>query len=153
MKHFLIKGALALALLCAGTFPVFANEPVNVNANCVAIEGYDPVAYFMDNKAVKGDEKFQSSYEGAAYDFASAEHKAAFDKDPGKYAPQFGGFCTYGHSQGHTSPIDPNVFQIVDGRLLLQYSAGARDKFNQDKDGNLKKAAANWPATADKKDK
>ena len=64
MKHILIKGALALTLLCAGTVPGFANEPVNVNASGVAIQGYDPVAYFTDSKAVKGDEKFQSSYKG-----------------------------------------------------------------------------------------
>lgn len=153
MKHILIKGALALTLLFAGTVPGFANEPVNVNASGVAIQGYDPVAYFTDSKAVKGDEKFQSSYEGATYDFVSAEHKAAFDADPRKYVPQFGGFCAYGVSQGHESPIDPNAFQIVNGQLLLQYNVAVRDKFNQDQDGNLKKAAANWPAVADKKDK
>ena len=153
MKHFLIKGALALACLCVGTIPGIAGEPVNVNASGVAIEGYDPVAYFTDSKAVKGDGKFQSSYNGATYDFASAEHKATFDKDPVKYAPQFGGFCAYGVAQGHESRIDPNAFQIVDGRLLLQYSMGVRDKFNQDKDGNLKKAAANWPSLVEKKGK
>ena len=151
MKHIFLKGALALTLLCAGTVPGFADEPVNVNASGVAIEGYDPVAYFTDSKAVKGDAKFQSSYQGAIYDFASAEHKAIFDKDPVKYAPQFGGFCAYGVAQGHTSPVDPNAFQIVDGRLLMQYNVAVRDKFNQDKDGNLKKATVNWPSVAEKK--
>lgn len=145
MKHPILKVALVLGLSCAAAGPAFAGPPVNVDPAGLAIQGYDPVAYFTDGKPVKGDGKFQSEYQGAKYDFASAEHKAAFDKDPARYAPQFGGFCAYGVSQGHTAPADPTVFQIVDGRLLLQYSGGASEAFNRDKDGNLKKADTNWP--------
>ena len=144
MKHLILKAALVLGLCFAAAGPAFAGPPVNVDAAGVAIQGYDPVAYFTDGKPVKGDEKFQSEYAGAKYDFVSAEHKAAFDQDPAKYAPQFGGFCAYGVSQGHTAPVDPNVFQIVDGRLLLQYSGNFSEMFNRDKDGNLKKADTNW---------
>ena len=143
MKHPVLKAALALGLTCAAG-PAFASPLVNIDTAGVAIQGYDPVAYFADGKPVKGDEKFQSEYAGAKYDFASAAHKAAFDQDPSRYAPQFGGFCAYGVSQGHAAPADPTVFQIVDGRLLLQYSGNVSEMFNRDKDGNLKKADANW---------
>jgi YHS domain-containing protein len=102
---------------------------------------------------VKGDSKFQSADNGTTYYFASAEHKAAFDKEPAKYEPQFGGFCAYAVSQGHTAPISPDAFQIVSGRLLLQYDLGIREKFNKDTAGNLSKADANWPGIVEKQGK
>ena len=153
MKKFLSKIALAVGLFCVAAVSARAGGPVNVDGHGVAIKGYDPVAFFTDHKAVKGDEKLHSNYQGATYDFASVEHKAAFDQDPAKYAPQFGGYCAYGVSQGHKAPIEPDAFQIVDGRLLLQYNAAVRDKFNQDQPGNLKKADGNWPAIAEGKGK
>ena len=152
MKHpFLKTAALACVLLGLTVASSLAGELLNLDGKGVAIAGYDPVAYFTDAKAIKGDEQFHSAYQGATYDFASAAHQAAFDKDPAKYAPQFGGFCAYGVAKGSTAPIDPEAFQIVDGRLLLQYSKGVRDKFNQDQTGNLKQADANWPGLVDKK--
>lgn len=132
---------------------VSAKDLVNLNGSGVAIQGHDPVAYFTDGKAVKGDPQFQSSANGATYYFVSAEHKAAFDADPAKYEPQFGGFCAWAVSQGYTASIDPNAFQIVEGRLLLQYSLGVRKDFSKDTAGNLKKADANWPGIVEKKGK
>ena len=87
------------------------------------------------------------------YYFASADHQALFDASPAKYVPQFGGFCAYGVSKGSAVEIDPTAFQIVDGRLLLQYSHGILEKFNKDTVGNLKKADANWGALVEKKGK
>ena len=154
MKHPVLRVvALALGLFGLSAAACVAGELLNLDGKGVALKGYDPVAYFTDAKAVKGDEQFHSAYKGATYDFASAEHKAAFDKDPAKYEPQFGGFCAYGVAKGSTAPIDPEAFQIVDGRLLLQYNASIRDKFNQDRSGNLQKADANWPGLVEKKGK
>src|ERR1043166_6129693 len=85
----------------------------------LAIQGYDPVAYFTDNKPAKGDRKFMSEYEGAKYLFASMEHKALFDADPAKYAPAYGGYCGYAASIDRLSPIGPDWFQIIDGKLLF----------------------------------
>lgn len=119
----------------------------------MAIKGYDPVAYFTDKKAVKGNAQLQSNVGGVIYYFASAENKAAFDADAAKYQPQFGGFCAWAVSRGYTAPIDPNAFQIVNGRLLLQYSLKVRTDFSADTEGNLKKADANWPSIVEKKGK
>ena len=125
----------------------------NVKKNGVAIKGYDPVAYFTDNKPVKGDAKFASTYEGATYHFAAAEHKARFDEQPARYAPRYGGFCGYAVSKGYTADIDPTVFVITDRRLVLQNNPGALKLWNKDADASLKSADAHWPKLVEKKGK
>jgi YHS domain-containing protein len=111
----------------------------------LAIQGYDPVAYFTNNKAVKGNPKFTSDYDGAKYLFASAEHKALFDANPAKYAPAYGGYCGYAASINRLSPISPEWFQIEDGKLILQHNKKAFDLFNKELKENVVKADANWP--------
>jgi len=69
------------------------------------------------------------------------------------YEPAFGGFCAFGVSRNKLVEIDPEAFQIVDGRLLLQYSKGVRSDFNKDAQGNLTRAKANWPALVERKGK
>jgi len=137
-------------LLCLiGAAP--AKDYVNVDRNGIGIQGYDPVAYFTEKSAVEGSKDNAASYKGVTYLFASEANKAAFAKDPEKYVPQFGGFCAWAVSQGYTAKIDPEAFQIVDGRLLLQYSPKIRDRFNQDTKGNLEQADANWPGLVEEK--
>ena len=146
-----MKTLLAVLILIALAPAAFTKDLVNTDRSGVGIKGYDPVAYFTDNMAVKGDPKLQSTVKGVTYYFATPEHKAVFDADPAKYEPQFGGFCAWAVSQGYTASIDPNAFQIIDGRLLLQYSLGVRKDFSRDTAGNLKKADANWPGIVEKK--
>jgi len=110
------------------------------NKEGAAILGYDAVAYFTDSKAVKGNPKFQSEFDGAKYYFASADHKSLFDANLAKYAPAYGGYCGYAASIDRLSPIDPAWFQIIDGRLILQHNKKATDKFNADQKGNIVKA-------------
>lgn len=118
---------------------------VNVDDHGVAIEGNDPVAYFTERRAVPGTPELQSTYAGAIYHFASPESRAAFESAPDRYVPAFGGFCAYAASIDKIAPVDVNVFQVVDGRLLLQYSAEAYRRFNQDTRGSLARADQNWP--------
>ncbi|MEY4918163.1 MAG: hypothetical protein RL616_2076 [Verrucomicrobiota bacterium] len=145
----LVIAALALPLFAQAAFKTL----VNVDKTGVAIQGYDPVAFFTDSKPVKGDEKFLVKHDGAIYFFASKEHKDLFKADPAKYTPEFGGYCAYGVSRNKLVEIDVDAFQIVDGKLLLQYSKGVRDDFNKDGKSNLAKANANWPALVVKKGK
>lgn len=149
MKTILLS---ALLLTSSVTF-LSAKTLVNVDRLGIGIKGYDPVAYFTDTKAVKGNTSINSSADGVTYCFSTAEHKAAFDADPSKYEPQFGGFCAYGLSRNSLIEIDPTAFQIVNGRLLLQYSKGIMEKFNKDAVTNLQKADQNWPLLLDKKGK
>jgi YHS domain-containing protein len=125
----------------------------NLDASGLAVQGYDVVSYFTDGKAVKGSPQFTSKHQGGTYQFASAEHKAAFEKSPEKYEPRFGGFCAYAVSKNTTAKIEPDAFQIVDGKLLLQYDQDILKKFSKDTAGNLVKAEANWPGLVAKKGK
>jgi YHS domain-containing protein len=153
MKKILLLAVIVSGLAVAAYF-LFIKEPVfkatdgylvNVNEKTVIIEGYDPVAYFTDNKAVKGNEQFTAQFEGATYWFASAEHAELFKTDPSKYAPQYGAFCGYAVSIGKLRPVDPTIFQIEDGRLILQHTQEAYRLFNKELKENTSKADKNWP--------
>lgn len=140
----------AFVLLVGLSALAAAKDLQNLGGDGVAIQGYDPVAFFTDSQPVKGSPQFQSDYHGAKYYFASADHKAMFDKAPSQYEPQFGGFCAYGASRGKTVPVKIEAWQIVNGRLLMQYDLGVKDEFNKDPQGNLRKADHNWPGLIDR---
>jgi YHS domain-containing protein len=150
-----MKRLLLSLLIATLALPVFAQSKtlLNLDDSGVAIQGYDPVAFFTDHKPVKGDPKFVIKRDGAIYFFASKEHQALFRANPAQYEPDFGGYCAYGVSRNKLVEIDVDAFQIVDGKLLLQYSKGVRDDFNKDMQGNLAKARANWPGLVAKKGK
>ncbi len=142
-------------LLLVGLFAAIATSAqnkslLNLDKSGVALQGYDPVAFFTQNRPVKGNSQFESKYASARYFFASADDKALFDASPTKYEPQFGGFCAYGVSRGHTVPIKIEAFQIVNGRLLMQYDLDVKNDFNKDPHGNLHKADQNWPRLVEK---
>jgi YHS domain-containing protein len=142
--------SFVLALSLSGI--AFAGDKtlLNLDKDGLALQGYDPVAFFTDNKPVKGDPRYVSINKGATYYFASAEHRDRFNRDPGKYAPQFGGYCAYAVSKGKIAPVEIDAFAIVDGRLLMQYDKKVRDTFAQDAKGNLEKADRNWPGVVEK---
>ena len=147
MKKTILNLITVFSLAGAALANHAADEKVLVlkNKDGVAVQGYDTVAYFTDNKAVKGNPKINSEYEGAKYFFASAEHKNLFEANPAKYAPAYGGYCGYAASIDRLSPISPEWFQIIDGKLVLQHNKKATDLFNKDRDGNIVKADKNWP--------
>jgi len=146
-----MKIAVATVMILVSLSSVtLAKELNNLDGNGLALQGYDPVGFFTDSRPVKGNQQFQSQYHGATYYFASAEHKSAFDREPSKYEPQFGGFCAYGASRGKTVPIKIEAWQIVNGRLLMQYDLDVKGKFNTDPQGNLSKANKNWPGLVEK---
>lgn len=150
MKKYLLILFTVIALT-----PAFSQTKtlLNLEKEGVAIQGYDPVAYFTEKKPVKGKPEVYATYKGALYYFATKENKNMFLKEPSKYEPEFGGYCAYGVSKGKLVEIDPAAFQIVNDRLLLQYSLKIRDDFNKDTDGNLTKAKSNWPGLLEKKGK
>ena len=141
----LLLAATAIALAAAGREPA-----VNVSKAGLAIDGYDAVAYVTDGRPVVGASQFETKWNGALWRFASSAHRAAFLKDPERYAPQFGGYCAYAVSQGYTANGDPRVWKIVDGGLYLNYSASVQRKWEKDIRGYIAKARSNWPAVLDK---
>lgn len=128
-----------------------AGEVINVDPQGLALQGYDPVGYFTDDKPIKGDPKFTATYKGGTYLFASAAHKKTFERNPTKYVPQFGGFCGYAASINKLAPIEVEYFQVLHGRLVLQHNEKAWKLWHQDVEGNLKKADANWPNLSQQK--
>ncbi len=124
---------------------------VNTDKNGVIIQGYDVVSYFTDNKAVKGNEEFTARYNGATYWFTSQAHAEMFKDNSEKYAPQYGAFCGYAVSLKKLRPVDPNIFQIEDGRLILQHTQQAYELFNKNTKGNVALADKNWPELVKKR--
>ena len=134
-----------LALVGLGHAADERSAPVNQSSDGVAIEGYDPVAYFTDSKPVKGSLQYTYRWQGAIWHFASAQHRDAFAKSPETYAPQYGGYCAYGVSQGHAAPVDPAAWKIINGKLYLNYNREVQGLFLKDPAAEIEKADRNWP--------
>lgn len=115
--------------------------------NGVAIQGYDPVAYFS-NKAVKGEEKYSTNYKGHVYYFSSEKNKNIFLQNPTKYEPQYGGWCAFAMGDyGKKVPINPKTFKIIDDKLFLFYNAyfnNTLESWNKDEKRLKMKADENW---------
>lgn len=110
----------------------------------VAIKGYDPVAYFLDNRAVRGDQSFNAKWHNLTWYFQNQKHLDLFTSNPEKYAPQYDGFCAWAMTESRKAITDPEVWKIVNGKLYLNCSLTAYEKWSRDIPGNIKKADANW---------
>ena len=110
----------------------------------IASRGYDVVAFFVENRAVKGSGEIAVDHDGKIYHFSNAENRDAFVASPETYLPQFDGFCAYGVAQGVKKRADPEAFTIVDGKLFFNVSKGVQDVWRQDVDGYVEKANGNW---------
>lgn len=139
---------ISLALLVSAN--ALAADPIETGTfNNKAIYGYDTVAYFTQNKAVKGDKKISTQWRGADWFFSSAEHKAMFLAGPEKYAPQYGGYCAYAMSDGRLVGIDEDAFTILDGKLYLNYSMSVMNEWRTNTDLFIKEADAEYPKLVD----
>ena len=116
--------------------------------NGVAIEGYDVVSYFVEEKPQKGKASISAKYLGVIYRFATKEHRELFVKNPQKYIPQYGGWCAYAMgSKGEKVNMNPENYKIVDGKLYLFYKtffSDTLDDWNEDEENLKKKANENW---------
>jgi YHS domain-containing protein len=110
-----------------------------------AIRGYDPVAYFSENKPVRGSPAYTADFGGSKFHFASASNRDAFTADPARYVPQYNGFCAFGVAGGYKAAIDPAAFTVVNGRLYLNYNRDIQRKWSRDIPGFVDKADRNWP--------
>jgi YHS domain-containing protein len=134
--------------------PALSGELVNVaGASGIALDGYDPVAFFIEKKSTHGDPAISATYKGATYFFASKEHKAKFEADPEKYVPQYGGYCAFGVALGALFPVDINTWQVRNKKLYLNLNPVILEKFNKDFEGQVAKAEKNWPDLVKKNSK
>lgn len=114
----------------------------------LALQGYDPVAYFTQHKAVKGKKELAVSHQGIVYYFASAQNKETFKAAPNRYEPEYGGWCAYamGHN-GEKVSVDPETFKIINGKLYLFYNRffnNTLKDWNKDEASLKSKADNNW---------
>jgi hypothetical protein len=143
-----MKPVLSLVLLLSASLTAPGADlvdPIQKTRRGVALEGYDTVAYFEQGRPVKGSDRFTFSWMGASWQFASATHRDLFAADPEKYAPQFGGYCSYAVSEGYTAEIDPQAWKIVDGKLYLNYSKSVQQKWQETMEKRIEDANRNWP--------
>lgn len=110
----------------------------------LAIKGYDTVAYFKLGKAVKGSESFSFPWRDRMWLFSTMEHRDLFAADPGRYAPQYDGYCAWAMTESRLAITDPEVWKIVDGKLYLNCSPAAYEKWSRDIPGHIRKADAIW---------
>jgi YHS domain-containing protein len=144
---------LAAALVLGGCAamnaqnPSGALRPVNTiteGDKRVMLKGYDVVAYFTQKRDMMGSAQFESVHEGVTFRFASAEHKALFDKDPAKYQPQYGGYCANGIAYAIPWGGDGDTWLVVDGKLYINGGPGSKAAFMLDVPGNIKLADKYW---------
>jgi len=129
------------------TLSVLAESPIYTGFfSDSAVSGYDTVAYFIDNKPVKGNKNFKFEYMDAEWFFKNQENLDAFKSNPEKYAPQYGGYCAWSVSQGNHASADPKHWTIVNGKLYLNYDQEIKDRWLADKGKFIIAADAKWPA-------
>ncbi len=145
VSNFLTKILAATVFALAVALSGAQAQSLNVNGSGVAVEGYDPVAYFDPGEAIKGKPEFSAQYNGVSYWFSSEANRDTFKADPEKYIPAYGGFCAYGVAQGAKAPIDPAAFTVVNGKLYLNLNKSIQNTWNEDIPGYIEKADKNWP--------
>jgi YHS domain-containing protein len=129
-----------LAPALAKDAPVFTKTFSNT-----AVSGYDPVAYFTENKPVRGNSNFNTNYKGAKWLFSTAENRDKFLAAPEQYAPQYGGYCAWAVSQGYTASADPLAWKLINNKLYLNYDAEIQKRWEASVPEFIQKADGNWP--------
>ena len=120
------------------------------NTSDGAIRGYDPVAYFKENKPVKGSDKYSLTWKSATWHFVSQQNLDAFKANPDMYAPQYGGYCAYGLADGHKATTEPDAWLISNGKLYLNYNKDVQAKWKMKLAEYIQTANKNWPVIKDK---
>ena len=141
-----IMRAAAAVLFTLTSMLAVAEDPIHTGfLSNVAVGGYDAVAYFTEGRPVEGQSEFMTEWKGAEWHFASQENLDAFVADPEAYAPQYGGYCAWAVAQGKTAAGDPEQWEIVDGRLFLNYNRKIQERWLADRDAFITQADSNWP--------
>lgn len=144
---FLLVTLTLMTGLAMGQDVAVRQKQFNLDDN-IAISGYDPVAYFKQNKAVKGRKEYFLNQQGVIYYFSTLANREEFRKDPTRYEPEYGGWCAYAMgAKGEKVTIDPESFKIINGKLYLFYNSffnNTLKSWNKDEPALKTKADANW---------
>lgn len=138
------KLTLMTALLGTSFSLMAADVGMSVDANDLAIKGYDPVAYFTDNGPTQGKAEYSATYNNAIYHFVNAANRDQFKADPEAYAPQYGGYCAFGVAMGKKFETDPEAWKIEGGKLYLNLDKSVQKRWLEDMQGFIQDANTNW---------
>eukprot|EP00470_Lotharella_oceanica_P002078 CAMPEP_0170170220 /NCGR_PEP_ID=MMETSP0040_2-20121228/3165_1 /TAXON_ID=641309 /ORGANISM="Lotharella oceanica, Strain CCMP622" /LENGTH=119 /DNA_ID=CAMNT_0010409451 /DNA_START=35 /DNA_END=394 /DNA_ORIENTATION=- len=106
---------------------------------------YCPLSYFGPKDPHKGSEDAKAEYKGVTYYLTNADVVKMFQADPEKFLPQFGGYCAMGMAHGKLTPVSPDNYKIIDGKLYLFLGEpDTKAPFEKDQEKNLKTAIDNW---------
>jgi YHS domain-containing protein len=144
-----ICAGVALAALAPAAPALAAEARVYSDWRGRAIRGYDPVAYFTEKRPVPGKSDITFEWNGAQWRFANEESREAFRADPAAYAPQYGGWCAWAMAQGATASVDPEAWDIIDGKLYLNYSLDVQSRWRKDIPAFVSKADVLYPSVVD----
>jgi hypothetical protein len=140
--------ALLVIAACAVTAGKVSQKkpvaPIDAPA-AVALDGYDPVAYFVAGEPTQGDAGIAHTWRGARWQFATAANRDAFVADPERYAPQYGGYCSYAMAHGYIARGNPFQWAIVENKLYVNNNAFAMSLWDKDRPGHIVAGDANWP--------
>ncbi len=144
-----IRFTYACIMILLAATGVFAQQkeapsPEIFSPGGIALRGYDPVSYFTEGKAARGDSGISVMHSGVTWRFASVRNKESFLADPATYIPQYGGYCAFGMSRGYKAPTEADAWTIVDGKLYLNYNTKVRESWNKDQKTYIGKADQNW---------
>jgi YHS domain-containing protein len=139
-----MKSAVLILIVWVSSSVVGLSQTPVYAPNSVAINGYDPVAYFQDNKPLAGKAEFSFEWNEAKWQFATAENLAKFKEHPEQFAPQYGGYCAYGASRGYLAQTDPLAFTILENKLYLNYNLDVRTEWMKEVNNRIAKANENW---------
>ncbi|WP_375227334.1 YHS domain-containing (seleno)protein [Roseobacter sp. S98] len=142
-------GLAAAVTLAVATTALAAGPELNASSTGLALQGYDPVAYFTQGEATKGSYKITTIHNDATYWFSSEEHKATFEANPDAYVPEYGGYCAFGAAMGFKFDGDPHHWKIVDGELYLNLSKDIQERWSTDIPGFIQQADNNWETIED----
>ena len=145
-KSLLSGVALSVAM---ATSALAAGVELNASSTGLAMQGYDPVAYFTDGAPAKGSYKITTVFNDATYRFASEEHKAQFEANPEAYLPAYGGYCAFGTAMGFKFDGDPTYWKIVDNTLYLNLSKDIQTRWEGNIPGFVEDANGHWDNIAD----
>jgi len=139
------SAAATLIVVKTGSGPATAQSSAVFTKGGLAVSGYDPVAYFTESKPVKGNPAITLDHGGAKYQFSSDANRDSFRKDPDKYVPQYGGFCSWAVSHGYTADADPLAWSIHEGKLYLNINRSVHRSWIKDQPANIARADLAWP--------
>lgn len=147
-QYVILIGCMLMGYFSIAQPAVVKKKQLNLSEKGLAIQGYDPVAYFKQGKAIKGKKELAVGYEGVMYYFSTPSNKEAFMLSSSAYEPAYGGWCAYAMgAKGEKVPVDPETFKIIDNKLYLFYNRffnNTLNDWNKDEKNLKQKADQSW---------